>query len=174
MSDARTHGATHDAHAITDVLLVIDTVTLLDRHPDAAHTPVDIESNGYYGLAPDKQALEGVSAAPWPIDVRPGDCLRVRWTPLAMRGEHAVLLQLALDDESTLAGLQLHVHEHAQRYAPQSDAPQEPVAREAPDAFWQADVVASGTANVNVEAIVTDRDANVLARLRWSLPVVVS
>ena len=173
MSDARTPNGGSHTGATADVLLVIDTMTLLDQHPDAADAPVDIESDGCYGLAPDKQALHGVSAAPWPVDVRPGDCLRIRWTPLAMRGEHAVLLQLSLDDEATLGGLQIQVHEHAPRYAPQSGEPQAPVAREAPDAFWQADVVASGKVNVRVEAIVTDRDANVLARLRWSLPVVV-
>ncbi|AVF40985.1 AidA/PixA family protein [Pandoraea apista] len=173
MSDARTDCASNDSRAIADVLLVIDTMTLLDRHPDAADAPVAIEGEGCYGLASGKQALEGVSAAPWPVDVRPGDSLRFRWTPLAMRGEHAVLLQLAVADESTLADLKMHVHEHAMRYAPQAAAPQEPIAREAPDAFWQADVVASGAAHLSVEAIVTDRDANVLARFRWSLPVVV-
>jgi hypothetical protein len=173
MSDARTTDVGSDTGTIADILLVIDTMTLLDRHPDAADAPVDIESDGCFGLAPGSRALEGVSAAPWPVEVRPGDSLRLRWTPLAMRGEHAVLLQLSLDDEATLGGLAMHVHEHATHYAPQPGSPQAPVAREAPDAFWQADVVASGTAQVNVEAMVTDRDANVLARFRWSLPVVV-
>ena len=173
MSDARTRDAGSDTRAIVDVLLIIDTVALLDRHPNAADATMDIESDACYGLAPGSRALEGVSAAPWPVDVHPGDSLRLRWTPLAMRGEHAVLLQLCADDESTLSGLQMQIHEHAPRYAPQSGAAQQPVAREAPDVFWQADVVASGTAKVNVEAIVTDRDANVLGRFRWSLPVVV-
>lgn len=173
MSDARTSSAGSETRAFADVLLVIDAVMLLDRYPDAAHNPVDIEGDGCYGLAPDSEALHGVCAAPWLIDVRAGDRLRLRWTSLAMRGEHAVLLQLSVDDESTLGGLEMHVDEHATRYAPQSGAPQAPVAREAPDAFWQADVVASGTAGLNVEAIVTDRDANILARFRWPLPVVI-
>ncbi|MDR3400548.1 MAG: AidA/PixA family protein [Pandoraea sp.] len=173
MSEARTSDTGSATGATADVLLVIDTVTLLDRHPDAADNPVDIESDGCYGLAPDSQALDGVSAAPWPIDVRTGDRVRLRWTPLAMRGEHAVLLELSLTDETVLGGLRMHVHEHAPRYAPQSGSPEQPVAREAPDAFWQADVIASGTAEVDVVAIVTDRDASVLARFRWSLPVVV-
>lgn len=173
MSDAHTSDAGGERPAIVDVLLVIDTVTLLDRHPEAADNPVTVDGDGCYGLAPDANALDGVNAAPWPVDVHAGDRLRLRWTPLAMRGEHAVLLQLSLADASSLSGLQLHVHEHATRYAPQPGDPQVSVAREAPDAFWQADVVASGTAQVDVEAIVTDRDANVLARLRWPLRVVV-
>lgn len=173
MSDANTSDGNGDRRAIADVLLVIDTVTLLDRHPDAVDAPVSVDADCCYGLAADSAALTGVNAAQWRIDVRTGDRLRLRWTPLAMRGEHAVMLQLSLDDEITLSGLRLHWHEHATRYAPQASSPQTAVARDAPDAFWQADVVGSGTAALAIEAIVTDRDANVLGRFRWPMRVVV-
>ncbi|VVE34906.1 inclusion body protein [Pandoraea eparura] len=179
MSDAHTSDGDGERRAIIDILLVIDTVTLLDRHPDAADAakatdvPVSVDAHDCYGLAPDSAALDGVNAAPWRVAVRTGDGLRLRWTPLAMRGEHAVLLQLSLNDETTLSGLQLHLREHATRYAPQSGSLQTPVTRDAPDAFWQADVVGSGTAALTIDAIVTDRDANVLGRLRWPMRLVV-
>ncbi|VVE13362.1 AidA/PixA family protein [Pandoraea terrigena] len=171
MSDA--HSSDGERRAIADVLLVIDSATLLDRHPQATDAPVSVDADRCYGLAPDSAALDGVNAAQWRVDAHAGDRLRLRWTPLAIRGEHAVLLELSLDDERTLSGLQLHVHEHATRYAPQSGSFETPVAREAPDAFWQADVVGSGTAALTIEAIVTDRDANVLGRFRWPMRIVV-
>ncbi|VVD98692.1 AidA/PixA family protein [Pandoraea cepalis] len=173
MSDATPSDGDGACRAIADVLLVIDTVTLLDQHPEATDAPVGVDADCCYGLAADSAALTGVNAAQWRIAVRPGDRLRLRWTPLAMRGEHAVMLQLCLDDETTLSGLQLHCLTHATRYAPQSGSPQVAVARDAPDAFWQADVAGSGTAALTIEAIVTDRDANVLGRFRWSMRVVV-
>ncbi|MFJ2991381.1 AidA/PixA family protein [Pandoraea sp. NPDC087047] len=179
MSDAKTcgnggnGGDSGNAGTIADVLLVIDTVTLLDKHPEAATEPVDVDGAECFALAPRGDALTGLSASSWQIDVRPGAQLRLRWTPLAMRGEHALLLQLSLDGETTLGKLQLHVEEHAVRYAPQAGTPEEAVAHEAPDAFWQAAVVGSGTAEVSVDALVTDRDANVLGRLRWPLRIIV-
>lgn len=173
MSDVHTSDGDGERRAIADVLLVIDTVTLLDRHPDAVETTVSVDADGCYGLAPDSAALDGVNAPQWRVGVRAGDGLRLRWTPLAMRGEHAVLLQLSVDDETTLSGLQLHLHEHATRYAPQSGSLETPVARDAPDAFWQADVVGSGTAALTIDAMVTDRDANVLGRFRWPMRLIV-
>ncbi|AKM32369.1 hypothetical protein AB870_23120 [Pandoraea faecigallinarum] len=186
MSDAPTRGGPRDeSTAVTDALLVIDTVTLLDSPADSSHSPDSSRScvhadrtshvggDACYCLAPGAQALRGVRASTWTIDVPVGERLRLRWTPLAMRGEHAVLLELSLTDEAVLGDLRLHVEDHAVRYAPQPGKPQEAVAREAPDAYWQADVVASGTADLGIDAIVTDRDATVLARFGWTLRIVV-
>ncbi|WP_353189228.1 AidA/PixA family protein [Pandoraea pnomenusa] len=167
------HAKTPDAGTAADVLIVIDTVTLLDAHSGAADAAVDVDGSGYYAVAPGGEALEGVSGAPWRIDVSPGDCVRLRWTPLAMRGEHAVLLLLSLTDDAPLSALQQHVNTDATRYVPQSAAPEQPVPRPALDAYWQADVVASGSTSLQVEATVTDRDAAVIGRFRWLLPIVV-
>lgn len=179
MSDAQTCGDNGEAGkvrghaAIIDVLLVIDTVTLLADHPEAVDQPVSIDGYACYHLSSEKGALNGTSANDWSLDVRPGERLRLRWTPLAMRGEHAALLQLSLADEATLGHPDIHVEENAVRYAPQAGKPEEPVAREAPDVFWQADVVASGTATLSVEATVMDRDAAVLGRFAWTVQIVV-
>ena len=182
MSDAQTCGNKDDggeagkaggSAAIIDVLLVIDTVTLLDDHPEAADRPVSVDEPACYRLSPNNGALSGTSGDDWSLDVHPGERLRLRWTPLAMRGEHAVLLQLALTDEATLSHSGMHVEENAVRYAPQAGKPEEAVAREAPDAFWQADVVAGGTAELSVEATVMDRDAAVLGCFAWTLRIVV-
>ncbi|VVD61862.1 AidA/PixA family protein [Pandoraea anhela] len=181
MSDAQTCGTRGDGEAaadrvtVIDVLLAIDTATLLDKTD--GHTPsATVDGSDCYRLSPGRDALSGESGtggARWCIDVRPGQRLRIRWTPLAMRGEHAVLLQLALADETTLHHLRLHVEDKAVRYAPGTDTPTSPVAREATDAFWQADVVASGDAELTAEAIVTDREANVLGRFSWSFRMAV-
>ena len=78
MSDANTSDGNAVRRAIADVLLVIDTVTLLDRHPDAVDAPVSVDADCCYGLAADSAALTGVNAAQWRIDVRTGDRLRLR------------------------------------------------------------------------------------------------
>lgn len=165
---------TPDAGPSVDVLLVIDIDTLLDRYPDAANAPVQVDRDSCFGLASGREALTVVNTEAWRIAARPGQRLRIRWTPLAMRGEHQILLQLAAADEATLGALKLHVDADAVRHVPQSGAPEHPVARTAVDAYWQADVVASGTTQVNVEAVATDRDAAVLARFRWPLRIVVT
>ncbi|VVD67339.1 inclusion body protein [Pandoraea aquatica] len=176
MSEAKPCGDTGDdarSAAGTDVLLVVDTVTLLDRASVSDGKPQSAPDDAYYALAPNAEALSGTHGAKWVIDAQPGTRLKLRWTPLAMRGEHAALLQFVLADEATLGRASLHVESHASRYAPQSGKPEEPVAREAPDAYWAAEVIARGTADVNVEATVTDRDANVLGRFILSLQIVV-
>ncbi|AJP57664.1 hypothetical protein UC34_13010 [Pandoraea vervacti] len=175
MSDPSTCGALHDESA-ANVLLAIDTATLLD-HPhdspvgDAQTTAVD--GSACFCLSSGADALAGVNTTTWSLDVRPGARLRLRWTPLAMRGEHAVLLHLSLADEAVLGNLQLHVDDNAVRYAPQPGTPGDAVARPAPDAFWQAQVVASGKATLTVEAIVTDRDATLLGRFGWTVRIAV-
>ncbi|WP_242561102.1 MULTISPECIES: AidA/PixA family protein [Pandoraea] len=182
MSDAQTCGTGDGggalvSAAVTDVLLVIDTATLLDKAAGPTSSPVAVDGDDCYRLSPGHDTLDGdreTHAAGWRIDARPGERIRIRWTALAMRGEHAVLLQLALADDATLGNLQLHVEDSAVRYAPRSDKPEEAVARQAPDAYWQADVVASGEAETSVEATVTDRDANVLGRFTWSMRIAVA
>ncbi|VVD79904.1 inclusion body protein [Pandoraea capi] len=183
MSDAQNCGngggedGARDSAAITDVLLVIDTATLLDKAAGQSPSPVSVDGTDCYRLSPGHDTLDGSSgthAATWRIDARPGERIRMRWTALAMRGEQAVLLQLALADDAMLGNLQLHVEDNAVRYAPRYDKPEEAVARQAPDAYWQADVVASGEAETSVEATVTDRDANVLGRFTWSMRIAVA
>ncbi|APD13500.1 AidA/PixA family protein [Pandoraea pulmonicola] len=176
MAHAHTCGAQPGSAPAVDILLALDTMTWLDRHPhgDPASTPVDVEPDACYGLASGsgpEAPLRAGKAAHVHVDARPGARLRLRWTPLALRGEHAVLLQLSLGDDATLADLQLHIDEHATRYAPQAGTPERPASRQAPDAFWQADVVAPGTVSVDAEATVTDRDAQVIARFRWPLRI---
>ncbi|ANJ87138.1 AidA/PixA family protein [Pandoraea oxalativorans] len=176
MSEAKPCGNTGNearSAASTDVLLVVDTVTLLERASGGDEKPQPAPDTAYYALAPNADALAGVNGAKWVIHARPGTRLKLRWTPLAMRGEHAALLQFALLDETTLGRPSLHVESHATRYAPQSGKLDEPVPREAPDAYWETEVIASGMADVNVDATVTDRDANVLGRFTWSLQIVV-
>ncbi|ODP33429.1 AidA/PixA family protein [Pandoraea sp. ISTKB] len=183
MSDAQNCGnggeedGARDSAAITDVLLVIDTATLLDKAAGQSPSPVSVDGTDCYRLSPGRDTLDGSHGTPpasWPVDARTGSQLRIRWTALAMRGEHAVLLQLALADDAALGNLQLHVEDNAVRYAPRSDKPEEAVARQAPDAYWQAEVIASGEAEMRVEATVTDRDANVLGRFTWPLRIAVS
>ncbi|AJC17025.1 AidA/PixA family protein [Pandoraea sputorum] len=176
MSEAKPCGDTGvdtRSAACTDVLLVVDTVTLLDRAAGTEGPPQPVTGDAYYALAPNADALTGVNGAKWVIEAQPGSRLKLRWTPLAMRGEHAALLQFELADETTLGRSSLHVDNHATRFAPQSAMPEAPVSREAPDAYWETEVIASGTAAVKVDATVTDRDANILGRFTWSLQIVV-
>ncbi|UIF88985.1 AidA/PixA family protein [Cupriavidus sp. UYPR2.512] len=157
---------------ITDVLLVVDTVTLLKRCPDAGDDPANptpVDGDCCYGIASGIGQLQGINEGQLCIEAPIGACLRLRWAPLAMRAEYAVLLSLELSDEQTFGHARLIVDEQATSYVPQSATPMQPARRSASDYFWQIDVKACGTVEATINALVTDRDARILGSFQWPL-----
>ncbi|VVD65359.1 hypothetical protein PMO31116_00317 [Pandoraea morbifera] len=167
MSDAQTP----DARTVTDVLLVIDTVTLLARHAHAAPAQRHAEPGEWFTLAPGQVEPDAARMAPWRIDATPGNRVRLRWTPLAMQGEHAVLLDLSPTDTTVFGEWHLHMHADSPRHAPSMGDPEHPALRAAPDVYWQAEVERAGSTELSVELTITDRDANVLRQLQRSLRI---
>lgn len=169
MSDVQTP----DAHTVIDVLLVIDTVTLLARQTHAAPSQRHAEPGGWFTLAPGQVEPDAARMPPWRIDAAPGNCVRLRWTPLAMQGEHAVLLNLSPTDTAVFGEWHLHMHADSPRHAPSMGAPEHPALRAAPDVYWQAEVERAGSTELSVGLTITDRGANILSRLRRPLRIAV-
>lgn len=169
MSDVQTP----DAHTVIDVLLVIDTVTLLARQTHAAPAQRHAEPGGWFTLAPGQVEPDAARMPPWRIDAAPGNRVRLRWTPLAMQGEHAVLLDLSPTDTAVFGEWHLHMHADSPRHAPSMGDPEHPALRAAPDVYWQAEVERAGSTELSVGLTITDRGANVLSRLRRPLRIAV-
>lgn len=169
MSDVQTP----DAHTVIDVLLVIDTVTLLARQTHTAPSQRHAEPGGWFTLAPGQVEPDAARMPPWRIDAAPGNCVRLRWTPLAMQGEHAVLLDLSPTDTAVFGEWHLHMHADSPRHAPSMGAPEHPALRAAPDVYWQAEVERAGSTELSVGLTITDRGANILSRLRRPLRIAV-
>lgn len=164
MSEARTSGDCESSESsAAEVFLVIDTAALLAGEPEASCCYAL-----YTGLDSRLTSNDGQVH----LNTSPGDLISIRWSSTAVRGEQAVLLALQLPDDDVLTNLALTANPDATFYMPQMDHPGEPVPRTTLDAVWQAEVVTEGSVNVQVEATVTDRDAQVLGTFAWPLRIV--
>ncbi|VVE11993.1 hypothetical protein PIN31009_02679 [Pandoraea iniqua] len=161
--DKPTHAREANA-AGTNVLLVIDTGALLAGESEPACC---------YALCTGMDSLLTSNDGQLHLNAAAGEQVHVRWSPTAVRGEHAVLLDLQLANEDVLTNLTLQTNPAATVQVPQMGEPGECEARPAHDAFWQLDVAAEGNVELKLKAIVTDRDAEIAGTFEWPLSIVV-
>lgn len=166
--------ASHGAPAqIVDVLLVFDTDALLARHPDAsrspdAPTPADVEC--CFLLAAGPERLSAFNDGHLRVSAPAGSSLRIRPVTLALRAGFAVLLTaVEWSDQQVLSALQFSLNDQIDISVPQMADPAKTDRFASVDHFWQAQVVAPGSVEAQVDAMVANRDAEVLGCFRWNL-----
>ncbi|MGC7402859.1 AidA/PixA family protein [Pandoraea pneumonica] len=147
------------------VLLVIDTAALLAGESEATCC---------YALCTGMDSLLTRNDGQLHLNALPGEQVRVRWSPTALRGEQAVLLTLQLASDDVLTNLTLQTNPDATVRVPQMEDPATLDEQPAHDAFWQLDVAAEGSVELTLQAIVTDRDAGVVGTFDWPLSLVVA
>lgn len=156
---------TREANAAgASVLLVIDTAALLAG---------ESEPTCCYALCTGMDSLLTRNDGQLHLNALPGEQVRVRWSPTAVRGEQAVLLNLQLPSDDVLANLTQQSNPEATVRVPQMENPATLDEQPAHDAFWQLDVAAEGSVELTLQAIVTDRDAGVVGTFEWPLSLVV-
>lgn len=158
-----------------DVLLVFDATALLSRYPDASRGP-DAPSHGdaecCYFLAPDAGELVALNNGLFHVSGVVGSDLRLRPVTLALRAEYAVLLTaIRLADERTLSRPQPVIDEKAEIFVPRGEDPTQPERHPSIDHFWCTRILAHGSVDAQIDAIITDRDANILGCFRWELNI---
>lgn len=178
MSDVHKGAAQTSSHppssTAIDLLLVIDTVTLLERHPatNEESAPASVDSSFCYCFAPGKKQIVASNDGTLAVKAPPGTDLRLRWSPLSLRGERIILLDISLSDNEILGPIAQHVDERASLFMPQlnsSGTMDEPAKRTAPDIFWKTKMIAPGAVDARINARIMGRDAHVLGNFFWDL-----
>lgn len=170
---SQSHSSHETPAHIVDALLVFDTDTLLERYPDAsrspdAPSPADVEC--CFLLAPGPDRLGAFNDGRLRVSAPVGSFLRLRPATLALRAEYAVLL-IAVEwgHQDTLSGLKFCFDDQAEISVPQMADPAKTARYASVDHFWQAQVLAHGSVDVRVDAMIADRNAGILGCFRWEL-----
>ncbi|VVE61894.1 hypothetical protein PAN31117_00685 [Pandoraea anapnoica] len=152
-----------ESQTSADVLLIIDAAALLAGAS---------ASDCCYALCTGLDSLLTSNGGQLHLNAIPGERVSIRWSPTSVRGEQAILLDLHLPNDDVLSNLVLTTNPDVTLFVPQMDDPTKLETRTTLDACWEVDVVAEGSVDMQIEAIVTDRNAEVIGTFRWPLSIV--
>jgi len=152
-----------ESQTSADVLLIIDAAALLSGESAA---------DSCYALCTGLDSLLTSNDGQLHLNAMPGKRVSFRWSPTSVRGEQAIMLNLQLPDDDVLTDLVLKTNPDATLFVPQMEDPTKLETRTTHDACWEVDVVAEGSVDMQIEAIVTDRNAEVIGTFRWPLSIV--
>lgn len=156
-------------------LLIIDVVTPLSRRHDgnfSPEAPAFVDNIHIYVLtARDGEPL-GANDARLDLTAEPGDHVRIRAIPLALRGEHSVLLDgITHADAEVLSPFDLVLRGALTVATPNADNLLEPGGQSIDDYFWQSQVLAPGIAACTLEFVVWDKSSAVCGYFQCHLQI---
>lgn len=173
MSNDKTAGEQSASGCRGDVLLVVDSATLLERYPDAslsADAPTPIDGNLIYILAGNNVGEMGRNDSRLELALSPGKSMHVRGITLALGGEQGlVLYRITLPDASVLTPPKLVVHNGVTVPTPGPPDSLRADCLPADDHFWEARLVAPDTVTCDLSFMVLDRSCKSQGCFLWRL-----
>ncbi|MBW5803441.1 hypothetical protein FOZ70_01580 [Burkholderia sp. COPS] len=158
----------------SDVLVIVDAVTLLSAYPEASRdpdAPTVIDGRHLYVVSPGDAAQLGHNDSRLFAGLSPGDQLRLRETALALRAEASVLfVRFALKDAGIVAPFEAEIRDAAAP-VPDADDLLHPPCHPMKDHYWRSDVLAAGATTCTADFAVFDRDGTVSGYFRWETSI---
>jgi|SRR5207253_4211530 len=158
-----------------NVLLIVDTETLLSRYPQPSLEPDNptLIDDGFIFFAGSTQAEKTVkNDSLITLTATNGNTFRIRGRTVSLRAEHSVVFyDIAVGDAGVLSPQQLIVHSDLTLPAPNPEDPTQPVSQEADDHYWQCKQLACGVEKCELSFMVVNPSCEAVGYFSWMVEV---
>ncbi|UVM49209.1 MULTISPECIES: inclusion body family protein [unclassified Pseudomonas] len=156
---------------VTDVLVSIDTETILKNYPNISknpHTPTTIDFRHVYMVTNQNNVVSGQAGGELDLKAQVGDLIRWREASLSLGFEQAVIFYKFIGNVGNeLISTPTPRKATASFAVPNTSNPSVPSCQKVDNHYWSSETLACGRVTYHFNFLIVDRDCQIIGCCAW-------